>query len=49
MTYQTREIEVSHVSLHRWVHALRGVISNVLRTERKVVAMNGTKPKINER
>jgi len=49
MTYQTGVIEASHVSVHRWVHALRGVVSRVPRRERKVVAIDETKLKIKGR
>ena len=49
MTYQTRVIEASHVSVHRWVHALKGITSRVPKRERKVVAMDETKLKINGR
>jgi len=49
MTYQTGVIEASHVSVHRWVHALRGVVSRVPRRERKVVAIDETKLKIRGR
>ena len=36
MTYQTRVIEASHVSVFRWVHALRGIVSRVPKRERKL-------------
>ncbi len=49
MTYQTRIIDASHVSVHNWVHALRGMISRVPRRERRVVAMDETKLKIHGR
>ena len=49
MTYQTRLIGASHVSVHNWVHALKGVVSRVPAKERKVVAMDETKLKINGR
>ena len=49
MTYQTRLIDASHVSVFRWVHALRGVVSRVPRRERRVVAMDETKLKIRGR
>jgi transposase-like protein len=46
MTYQTRLIGASHVSVHNWVHALKGVISRPPRRQRKVVAIDETKLKI---
>ena len=49
MTYQTRMIGASHVSVYRWVHALKGVVLSVPRRERRVVAMDETKLKINGR
>lgn len=49
MTYQTGMIEASHASVHRWVHALNGVVSHVPRMERKLVAIDETKLKINGR
>jgi transposase-like protein len=49
MTYQTRVIEASHVSVYRWVHALKGVVSLVPRRERKIVAIDETKLKIRGR
>jgi putative transposase len=49
MTYQTRLIEASHVSVHNWVHALKGLMSRVPRRERRVVAMDETKLKIHGR
>lgn len=49
MTYQTRLIDASHVSVCRWVHAMRRVVSRVPVRERKVVAMGETKLKINGR
>jgi hypothetical protein len=36
MTCQTRVIEASHVSVFRWVHALRGIVSRVPKRERKL-------------
>jgi transposase-like protein len=47
MTYQTRVIEASHVSVFRWVHALKGIVSHPPRSERKIVAIDETKLKIN--
>jgi putative transposase len=49
MTCQTRVIEASHVSVFRWVHALRGIVPHPPRRERKVVAIDETKLKINGR
>ena len=49
MTYQTRIIEASHVSVYNWVHALKGIVSRVPRKERKVVAIDETKLKIHGR
>jgi transposase-like protein len=49
MTYQTNLVEASHVSVYRWVHALKGIVSPVPRRERKIVAMDETKLKINGR
>jgi putative transposase len=49
MTYQTRVIEASHVSVFRWVHALKGIVSHPPRSERKIVAIDETKLKINGR
>jgi putative transposase len=49
MTYQTRIIEASHVSVYNWVHALKGIVSHVPRKERKVVAIDETKLKIEGR
>jgi putative transposase len=49
MTYQTRVIEASHVSVFRWVHALRGIVSRVPKRERKLVAIDETKLKIKGR
>jgi len=49
MTYQTRLIGASHVSVFNWVHALRGIVSRVPRKEREVVAIDETKLKIKER
>ena len=49
MTYQTGMLEASHVSVHRWVHALKGVVSRVPRKERRMVAIDETKLKINGR
>lgn len=49
MTYQTRVIDASHVSVHNWVHALKDVVSRVPRKERRVVAMDETKLKIHGR
>ena len=49
MTYQTRIIDASHVSVFNWVHALKGIVSRVPRKERKVVAIDETKLKISGR
>ncbi|MDA4118935.1 MAG: DDE-type integrase/transposase/recombinase, partial [Thaumarchaeota archaeon] len=49
MTYQTRLIGASHVSVFNWVHALRGVMSLVPRRERNIVAIDETKLKIRGR
>jgi len=49
MTYQTRVIDASHVSVYNWVHALKGIVSRVPRKERRVVAMDETKLKIHGR
>ena len=49
MTYQTRMIGASHVSVYRWVHALKGVVLRVPRRVRRVVAMDETKLNINGR
>ena len=49
MTYQTRLIDASHASVCRWVHAMKRVVSRVPVRERKVVAMDETKLKINGR
>jgi len=49
MTYQTGMIDASHASVHRWVHALKGVVSRVPRRERRLVAMDETKLKIRGR
>ena len=49
MTYQTRLIGASHVSVFNWVHALRGIVSRVPRRERKIVAIDETKLKIQGR
>jgi len=49
MTYQTRVIEASHVSVFRWAHALKGIVSHPSRSERKVVAIDETKLKIRGR
>jgi len=43
MTYQTGMIDASHVSVYRWVHAMRRIVSRVPVRERKVVAMDETK------
>src|SRR5690349_9137127 len=42
MTYQTRRVNASHVSVFSWVHALKGIVSRVPRKERRVVAMDET-------
>ena len=34
MTYQSSMVDASHASVHRWVHALRGIVSRVPRKER---------------
>jgi len=49
MTCQTRVIEASHVSVFRWVHALKGIVPHPPRSERKVVAIDETKLKIRRR
>ena len=49
MTYQTGMIDASHVSVFRWVHAVRRIMPRVPRKERKLVAMDETKLKINGR
>ena len=49
MTYQTRVIEASHVSVYRWVHALKRIVSLVPQKERKVVAIDETMLKIKGR
>ena len=49
MTYQTKVIDASHVSVHNWVHALKGIVSDVPRKERRVVAIDETKLKIHGR
>ena len=49
MTYQTGMIDASHASVHRWVHALKGIVSHVPVRERRVVAIDETKLKINGR
>jgi putative transposase len=49
MTYQTGMIDASHVSVFRWVHATRGIVSRVPRKERKLIAIDETKLKINGR
>jgi hypothetical protein len=49
LTSQTRVIEASHVSVFRWVHALKGIVSHPPRSERKIVAIDETKLKINGR
>ena len=49
MTYQTGMIRASHVSVCRWVHAMRGIISRVPTRERRVVAIDETKLKIKGR
>lgn len=49
MTYQTGVVRASHASVHRWVRALKGVLSNVPAKERRVVAMDETKLKIRGR
>jgi transposase-like protein len=49
MTCQTGVVEASHVSVSRWVHALKGIVSHPPRSERKVVAIDETKPKIRGR
>ncbi len=49
MTYQTRIIEASHVSVYNWVHALKGIVSRVPRKERRIVAIDETKLKIQGR
>jgi hypothetical protein len=49
MTYQTGMIDASHVSVFRWVHAMRGIVSRVPRKERKLIAIDETKLKINGR
>jgi putative transposase len=49
MTYQTRIIDASHVSIYNWVHALKDIISHVPRKERRIVAMDETKLKISGR
>jgi transposase-like protein len=49
MTYQTRLIGASHVSVFNWVHALKGVVSRVPRKERKIVAIDETVLKIKGR
>jgi transposase-like protein len=46
MTYRTGMIDATHVSVCRWVHALKGIFSRVLIRERKVVAVDETKLKI---
>ena len=43
MTYQTGLIDASHASVHRWVHALRRILSGVPVRERRLVAMDETK------
>jgi putative transposase len=49
MTYQTRLIRASHVSVYNWVHALRGVVRPVPRKKRRMVAIDETKLKIHGR
>ena len=49
MTYQSSMVDASHTSVHRWVHALRGIVSRVPRKERRVVAIDETKLKVNGR
>jgi len=49
MTCQTRMIGASHVLVHRWVHALNGVVPRVPRKERRVVAMDEVKLEVNGR
>ena len=49
MTYQTGMIDASHVSVFRWVHAMRGIVSRVPRKDRKLIAIDETKLKINGR
>jgi len=49
MTYQTGMIDASHVSVCRWVHAMRAIVSRVPVKERKVVAIDETKLKIKGR
>jgi len=49
MTYQSSMVDASHASVHRWVHALRGIVSRVPVRERRVVAIDETKLKINGR
>jgi len=49
VTYQTGMIDASHVSVYRWVHALKVITSRVPRRERKLIAMDETKLKIRGR
>jgi putative transposase len=49
MTCQTGVVEASHVSVFRWVHALRSIVSRVPKRERKLVAIDETKLKIKGR
>jgi putative transposase len=49
MTYQTGLIGASHVSVFRRVHAVRRIMPRVPKRERKLVAMDETKLKINGR
>ena len=49
MTYQTGLIDASHWLVHYWVRALKGMVSKVPKRERRVVAMDETKLKLQGR
>jgi Transposase and inactivated derivatives len=49
MTYQTGLIGASHVAVHYWVRSLRSMVSKVKKRERRLIAMDETKLKLQGR
>ena len=49
MTYQTGLIGASHVAVHYWVRSLKDMASKVKKKERRLIAMDETKLKLQGR
>ncbi|MDG6934237.1 MAG: hypothetical protein JRN68_06025 [Nitrososphaerota archaeon] len=49
MKYHTGLIPASHVAVFYWIHALEGIVFNIPKKERRVIAMDETKLKVNGR